>query len=116
MSSTDEPLAYSPTHAADVLGLSRATIYRLMNEGRIRARKLGDHRTLIDREELVRFVQGLPTCAPTPSGRPMTRLPIAPDSTHSAAGTEREERGPAAGARGRTLVSYRHHDPPRFRV
>ena len=53
------PLAYRPADAAKVLGISRAKLYQIMDEGRIVGRKL-DRRTLIPRAELERYITSLP--------------------------------------------------------
>lgn len=48
MSSTERlrPIAVSPSEAAQIIGLSRAQIYNLINDGRLRRSKIGT-RTLI---------------------------------------------------------------------
>lgn len=55
----DLQVAYRPTEAARVLGISRAHVYRLIRSGDLRARKLG-RSTLITRAELSAFVAKLP--------------------------------------------------------
>ena len=45
--------------ASDYLNVSRSRLYQLLKEQKIRARKLGA-RTLLEREELDRFLDGLP--------------------------------------------------------
>mgnify|MGYP001092158513 CR=1 FL=1 len=56
-------IAYRPVEAADVLGVSRATIYKLIAEGAIPARRLAT-RTLILRSDLERFAASLPAYEP----------------------------------------------------
>jgi excisionase family DNA binding protein len=54
-----EPLALSPTAAARYLSLSKRTISRLINEGKIDARKAGP-RTLVDVASLRALYETLP--------------------------------------------------------
>jgi excisionase family DNA binding protein len=51
------PLAYSPQAAADLLGISRATIYNLLERGELVAIKLGKCRR-IPAAELTRLLAG----------------------------------------------------------
>lgn len=53
------PLAYRPAAAAQVLGVSRSTIYQMMADGKLAARHLGGA-TLIAHEELVRVLEAAP--------------------------------------------------------
>ncbi|KAB7786002.1 helix-turn-helix domain-containing protein [Methylorubrum populi] len=53
------PIAYRPGDAARVLGVSRATIYKMMTDGKLEARHLGGA-TLIARAELVRVFESAP--------------------------------------------------------
>lgn len=53
-------LAYSVEEAAACLGLSRAHMYRMIAQGRLKPRKAGK-RTLILRSDLVAFLEALPT-------------------------------------------------------
>lgn len=55
-----QSLAYSPSQAAHVAGISRATLYRHVQSGALQTRKCGA-RTLILAEELVAFLRALPT-------------------------------------------------------
>src|SRR5690349_1830789 len=50
-------LAYSTKEAAAAIGVSKTTLWRLKQEGRLRTFKLG-HRTLIHAEELERLLKG----------------------------------------------------------
>ena len=59
MNQDPTPLAYRPADAAEVLGISRAKLCQLMDEGEIVGRKLG-RRTLILHAELERYIAGLP--------------------------------------------------------
>ena len=52
-------IALKPADAARAMGVSRATIYTLLREGKIRARKHGT-RTLIDPESLRAYFASLP--------------------------------------------------------
>ena len=51
-------LLYSIEEARTLLNVGRSTLYALIAEGRIRPVKLG-RRTLIERDELVRFIGSL---------------------------------------------------------
>ncbi len=53
------PLAVSPGEAARLLGVSRRTLTRLIQQDKVKAKKLG-RRTLIDAQGLRRFFEGLP--------------------------------------------------------
>lgn len=57
---------YAPAEAAEFIGLSRSNVYRLMQEGTLKARKFGS-RTIILREDLTAFLSGLPPFLPTAS-------------------------------------------------
>jgi excisionase family DNA binding protein len=57
---TMTPLTYRPSGAAKLLGISRATLYVLLNRGEIAYRKLGNA-TLIEHAELERYIASLPT-------------------------------------------------------
>lgn len=52
------PLMYRPEEAAEVLSLSRATVYELMSSGAIASVKIGRSRR-ITREALEAYVAGL---------------------------------------------------------
>ena len=52
------PLAVSPGEAARLLGVSRRTLTRLIQQDKVKAKKLG-RRTLIDAQGLRRFFEGL---------------------------------------------------------
>lgn len=52
-------LAYSPTEAAKVLGIGRSTLFKLLANGDLSARKLGT-RTLLSTDELQRYLASLP--------------------------------------------------------
>lgn len=58
--STVEPLAVSVLTAAKMTGVSRATFYRLIAEGRVKAKKIGK-RTLV----LVTDIHALLAASPT---------------------------------------------------
>jgi excisionase family DNA binding protein len=59
MSATDiQPLAYGPADAAKVLGVSRARVYELMNDGTIPSLKLGARR-LIRHDAIVELLDRL---------------------------------------------------------
>ena len=51
-------LAYSPAEAAQVLGISRARLYQLLDDGTIPSLKLG-RRRLIRRDALVELLHNL---------------------------------------------------------
>lgn len=55
---TDQTML-SILEAARLLGIGRSTLYALIKEGRLPVRKLG-RRTLIHRDDLGQFVDGLP--------------------------------------------------------
>jgi excisionase family DNA binding protein len=50
-----ERLAYSVREAAKICGMSKSTMYRLAESGRLRFKRVGK-RTLVTREELLRFL------------------------------------------------------------
>jgi excisionase family DNA binding protein len=52
-----EPIAVSINDAARTLGLGRTSIYALINEGRLEARKLG-RRTLVTTASIHALVEG----------------------------------------------------------
>ena len=51
-------VAYSPTEAAEALGISRSAAYNLIGSGRLRAVRLG-RRTLVPRDALGELLDGL---------------------------------------------------------
>lgn len=53
-----DQLAYRPAQAAEIIGVSRAKVYELLDAGRIPSRKLGTAR-LILHEDLYAFVHEL---------------------------------------------------------
>ncbi len=58
------PLAYRPKDAATVLGVSRSTIYEMIAEGQIAAKKFGAA-TVIPHSELERVLDGAALSAAT---------------------------------------------------
>jgi excisionase family DNA binding protein len=54
-----EHICYSPSRAAELLGIGKSTLFNLLARGEIRAKKLGS-RTLISASELARYVGTLP--------------------------------------------------------
>lgn len=56
MSAPATPIAYRPKEAAALLGVSRSTIYEMIAEGKIRAKKIGSA-TVIGHEELSRIYE-----------------------------------------------------------
>lgn len=54
-----EPRLLSVMEAARLLGIGRSTLYLILKDGRLSARKLGK-RTLILRDDLETFAQTLP--------------------------------------------------------
>ena len=50
---------YSPRETEAILGVSHATVYRLINAGRLDARKI-DNKTVITNESIRRFIEALP--------------------------------------------------------
>ena len=52
------PLLLTPAQAAQQLGLARYTVYQLVREGRLRAKRFG-RLVLIPREEMERFAASL---------------------------------------------------------
>ncbi len=57
------PIAYPVAQASKEIGVSRSRMYELLARGEIPARKLGG-RTIILRDDLVRYVQSLPAYEP----------------------------------------------------
>ena len=55
-----EPLLYSVSQAAAALGISRASVYALLRDGRLTARYLGSRR-YVHADDLRAFVDALPT-------------------------------------------------------
>ncbi|WP_237482697.1 SWIB/MDM2 domain-containing protein [Lichenibacterium dinghuense] len=53
------PLAYRIDDAAAIIGVSKSTVWRLIHEGRLPARKL-DSSTIIRHDDLTAFIDGLP--------------------------------------------------------
>ena len=53
-------LLYSPKEAEQLLGISHATLYRLIAERRLEARKING-KTVISRVEIDRFLAALPS-------------------------------------------------------
>jgi excisionase family DNA binding protein len=60
------PIAYAPPEAARVIGRSRTRIFAAIRDGELVARKDGG-RTLIEHEELCRWVRSLPTIGREPA-------------------------------------------------
>jgi len=54
------PAAFSVTAAAAFLGVSRKTIFRLIRDGKVKAKGLNKNFTLIDGDALRAFYNGLP--------------------------------------------------------
>ena len=50
---------YSPRETEAILGISHTTLYRLINTGRLDARKI-DNKTVITDESIRRFIEALP--------------------------------------------------------
>jgi predicted site-specific integrase-resolvase len=50
---------YSPRETEAIIGVSHATLYRLINAGRLDARKI-DGKTVITNESIQEFIAGLP--------------------------------------------------------
>lgn len=53
------PLAFSPAHAAEIVGCSRSHIYELLSAGELPGKKLGN-RTIILHDDLVEYLNTLP--------------------------------------------------------
>lgn len=62
------PLAYRPKDAATMLGISRSTVYQLIADGHLPARKLGAT-TVIRRCDLEAFLDAAPFSAATKAAR-----------------------------------------------
>lgn len=58
-----EPISLSPESAAAYVGLSKRTIYQLLEDGAITARRSGS-RTLIDGDSLRAYFRSLPNYLP----------------------------------------------------
>ena len=59
------PISYTPTAAAVVTGRSRSRIFKALKDRELTARKDG-RATLIERDELVRWLRTLPTIGRDP--------------------------------------------------
>lgn len=55
-----DKLAVTIHEACQLTGLSRAEVYRQLSRGTLSAKKLGKRRTLIEIDELRRFIASLP--------------------------------------------------------
>ena len=53
-------LLYSPSETEKMLGISHATLYRLLADGRLDAKKIG-RKTAVTAESIERFIAGLPS-------------------------------------------------------
>jgi hypothetical protein len=56
---------YSPRETEAILGISHATLYRLISAGRLDARKI-DNKTVITDESIRSFIEGLPKAGEAP--------------------------------------------------
>jgi excisionase family DNA binding protein len=56
MAEPPEKLAYSTTEAAELIGISRTSLYELIRTGRVRPTRLG-RRVVIAHAELVRLLE-----------------------------------------------------------
>ena len=56
---SNRQLLYSPRQTEAILAISHATLYRLINAGRLDARKI-DGKTVITDESIQQFIAGLP--------------------------------------------------------
>ncbi len=64
---------YSPRETEAILGISHATLYRLINAGRLEARKI-DNKTVITDKSIRRFIEALPkACEAALDGAPRYR-------------------------------------------
>lgn len=61
---THPAIALSPHEVARLAGCGRTTVYSAIADGTLKARKLG-RRTLIHRDDLMAWLDSLPTIAPT---------------------------------------------------
>jgi hypothetical protein len=52
---------FNVTHAAELAGVARQTIHRLIKQGKLSAEKLADGKTVIDKSELLRVFPNLMT-------------------------------------------------------
>lgn len=57
---------YSPREAEHILSVSHATLYRLINAGRLDARKI-DNKTVITAQSIDTFLASLPKLGETPA-------------------------------------------------
>lgn len=63
------PLAYRPKNTCVILGVSMATLYKMIADGRLGARKIG-HATVIRKGDIDAYLAGLPpTPAPTSASK-----------------------------------------------
>jgi excisionase family DNA binding protein len=55
-----EKLGYSPTEAMNAIPCSKGTLYKLIREGRLDARRLGEQRTIITKQSLQALIDNAP--------------------------------------------------------
>ena len=65
-------LAYRPKDAADMIGLSKSTIYQMIKDGKIQSRKIGGA-TVICHDELTRILDGAPLSPTTKAAQASMR-------------------------------------------
>jgi hypothetical protein len=52
-----EKLGYSPTEAMNAIACSKVTLYKYIRAGRLDARRLGEHRTIITKQSLQALIE-----------------------------------------------------------
>jgi excisionase family DNA binding protein len=74
MTPEDNRLAYSPSEAAELIGIGRTSVYDLLSGGELAGRKIGN-RTIILRADLLAYLDSLPTwdAVRLPSPNPRAR-------------------------------------------
>jgi hypothetical protein len=77
-------LLYAPTEVQALLGLSRATVFRLLRARRLEGRKIGS-RTVITTKSIEQFIANLPAAVgASPPSEPQGEFTTDPEPTRAA--------------------------------
>jgi excisionase family DNA binding protein len=111
------PFSYRVDDAAQLVGVSKTTVWRLIQEGRLPARKL-DGSTIIRHEDLTAFIDGLPlvrqlaepSTTPLPAPPPPVPRPVSPPPSPPA--PVQQPRPPAEICRTHVQPKFAQREPP----